>query len=546
MDLMDAQGIDKNAAGMAPVVIPPAPLVNYPPPPDPDPYGGRMRPAALEELPGIPVGKSKVVAASTVPGPLPPVYDPGPYRRDSGASNRLGPEIEWAKQAISTHHESIKQLQLVVGSLQSSLDAANEAIARLDSAPLASRVASLTQQFVELQDTQNQMKRMMNEQVNSLSQQVIAVSAREPAENKFEKPDVTDTPVKKSPRGTRRVNLLPPLPVQVTRPVISFPEPPTVTADAAPKPATPPKTFVTDPRFVISNTYFSVDSGTAASHIVSRVRDKGVRIDKMEPVDTEPSPIIIAAVPGGGGFAPPVVSSPAKRDDDVPPDDRRPSGRSGGSELISVTSMRFPQRSLVPDQPQALSEDMEDRITIMARKVTTLVADHAKSEMKHQTVQMEKAVEKVMSVLDQKIDRDFVERMFNKFRVMLSDINEKVDNIQCSFLEWVTRDELETVLQRFAGIVADVRDSAAARTSNYDCLLCGRPRSHVAGMVIKEHMPPIADSRPRTAVLNPKSRKKPPPLLTNSPIVTEREATPALQPPPRDVVELLTTPSPSG
>ena len=67
---------------------------------------------------------------------------------------------------------------------------------------------------------------------------------------------------------------------------------------------------------------------------------------------------------------------------------------------------------------------------------------------------------RVVSIVMQ---QNFVDRIFNKLSSQLQlqliiEMNEKIDNLQCSFLEWVTRDELELVLQNFAKVVADVKD----------------------------------------------------------------------------------------
>jgi hypothetical protein len=152
---------------------------------------------------------------------------------------------------------------------------------------------------------------------------------------------------------------------------------------------------------------------------------------------------------------------------------------------------------------------IEEKVAAFARKVVTLLANAAKEDMSTQAAELKKIVDTVLTMIELKIDREFVERMCNKFRVMLADMNEKIENIQCSFLEWVTRDELEVVLQRFAGVVSEVQDAAAA-TAKYECLLCGRKRSHVAGMILsgESPQPPLTpQSRPRTAAAMPRSRK---------------------------------------
>ncbi|OHT09477.1 hypothetical protein TRFO_04560 [Tritrichomonas foetus] len=131
------------------------------------------------------------------------------------------------------------------------------------------------------------------------------------------------------------------------------------------------------------------------------------------------------------------------------------------------------------------SDLIEEKVSVLARKVVTILADSAKRDIQKEADSLKKTVDIVVTQVDGKIDREFVERMFNKFRVALNEMNEKIDNLQCSFLEWVTRDELELVLQNFTKVIADVKDTAAVK-SKYNCLLCGRPRQHLAGMMIKK------------------------------------------------------------
>ena len=107
-------------------------------------------------------------------------------------------------------------------------------------------------------------------------------------------------------------------------------------------------------------------------------------------------------------------------------------------------------------------------------------------------------------------------------------MNEKIDNVQCSFLEWVTRDELELVLEKFLGVVSDVKDAAATKTK-YNCLLCGKPRNHLAGMMIGED-----EASRAITTCKPRRRAAPAPAPTpaNEPVVQGGAKS-------RDIVQLL-------
>ena len=140
-------------------------------------------------------------------------------------------------------------------------------------------------------------------------------------------------------------------------------------------------------------------------------------------------------------------------------------------------------------------------------------------------------VSKIQTDIDNKIDREFVDRLFNKFRVLVSELKEKVDQIQSTFLSWVTREELEEVLIQFSNNLKDIKDTAVG-TTKYQCLLCGKPRTHVSGMMLlnqneEENEKEInkSTSKSKSRIQSPLSPKK-------------RLLTPSL---PRDIVQLITS-----
>jgi hypothetical protein len=217
-----------------------------------------------------------------------------------------------------------------------------------------------------------------------------------------------------------------------------------------------------------------------------------------------------------------------------PPEDERRDQRRSGPEIIQIGFSRMPGR--VTDQVgydfDVSTQLVEDKVAVVARKTVTLLVDNAKKDLIAQTIAVQKTIDAVVTKIEGKIDREFVERMFNKFRVLLADMNEKIANIQCSFLEWVTRDELELVLHKFLGVVKEVSDAAGTKVK-YNCLLCGKPRAHLAGMSFVDMVPPEDEEAA------PKGRavKRYAPPDTGK---TSRSAEGHLKPPHRDVVEFLT------
>ena len=189
------------------------------------------------------------------------------------------------------------------------------------------------------------------------------------------------------------------------------------------------------------------------------------------------------------------------------------------------------------------SDLIEEKVYSLARRVVAILADSAKKDIEKEGEALKKTVDVVLTQIDGKVDRDFVERMFNKLRVAINEMNEKIDNLQCSFLEWVTRDELELVLQNFAQVVADVKDTAAAK-SKYTCLLCGKPRNHLSGMIINGPTPkPSIRSSADSAILKPTVKHKSVLDDTNKTHQSSGGSTVAqiqLQVPPRNVIQYLT------
>lgn len=133
--------------------------------------------------------------------------------------------------------------------------------------------------------------------------------------------------------------------------------------------------------------------------------------------------------------------------------------------------------------PTITDEEIKEKVNHAIRTSITEFLERAKTETQKEVQNSLKVVDQISTKIDQKIDRDFVERMFNKFRIIISDFKEKIDQIQSTFLGWVTREELQQVLEKFVDQLQEVKDTAGG-SSKYKCLLCGRPRTHVSGMIV--------------------------------------------------------------
>jgi hypothetical protein len=449
--------------------------------------------------------------------PLPP--PPGVH-----TSGRVLAELDWVRTVIEQHQEALRGLQTAHAA---GLDGAEQLTERVDSALAQSsaRAAQLAASVVANAQADEAAHRQLSEGLNALQQRVVALASVSPAAPE------TVRVVQPEVRPRKVLAKLPPL-VQNQRP-----ESPRREDGSGPEfrviTMAPARGGVPGQRLTLVSAQFSINVGQARAQAV-------VTGTNVAPFDS----FFLAAKPPG----PHEAAAPS-----VLPVSGTPSRTPSVSALTRMLSFRIAPPVEAEHEPPtfvfragktqlmetaAVADDLiEEKVSLFARKVVTLLTESAKAEMSSQAAELKKVVDNVMTMIESKIDRDFVERMFNKIRVMLTDMNEKIENVQCSFLEWVTRDELELVLQRFAGVVGEVQDAAAA-TAKYDCLLCGRKRTHVAGMMVSGEAPQASQQsrpRPKTAISMPKPRR---PKVEPMPGGKDPDVGPTQK--ARDVVEFLT------
>jgi hypothetical protein len=88
------------------------------------------------------------------------------------------------------------------------------------------------------------------------------------------------------------------------------------------------------------------------------------------------------------------------------------------------------------------------------------------------TLMREKA--DIISALDRKVDREFIERLFNKFRTMIVAVNERVREMAAMTEKFATQKEVQAVAQLVYQI-PEFNETAASRVGP-ECLICGRTR----------------------------------------------------------------------
>ena len=185
--------------------------------------------------------------------------------------------------------------------------------------------------------------------------------------------------------------------------------------------------------------------------------------------------------------------------------------------------------------PTITQEEIQEKVDNAIRKTLSGFSDRVKKAVMETVEERLKITTKIQAEIETKIDRSFVERMFNKFRVLIAELKERVDSSLLNFKDWITRDELEEILGRFSTSLQDIKDTAGA-SSKYRCLLCGRPRTHISGMIVNSPRNEEEDQSERSekSETRPKTASK---VNLKQPKSIRRPLSHAM---PRDVVQLIT------
>ncbi|KAK8852390.1 hypothetical protein M9Y10_017364 [Tritrichomonas musculus] len=475
------------------------------------------------------------------------VYETHTHVSELNSSVRVVSELEWCTKAINQHHDAIRQLQQGLKTQQENFDTITENLMRVNSTN-NTRISQLAQQNLRQNQDIDELRRQISDQLNKmqiniykLRQQINDPNFDSKYLKKNDGNEMNDGSVSPSSSSLKKKIVLPPLSNLDSQDQSKSANSSSRSTDSQLKLVDSPKGDSKEQlddkknekeeekqpkkhNFTISTTSFTINMPQfKAQSIFSKIGSELIipnfnddilngKIDqnknRIDHVDlyssTAPSNIpkatSVQVVKNKNDhvrpFNNPSNSSRVTDDDGEfpirPPDNsmynKGPIVYNG--DIINLGRPYSQRQDMYPTGLEALgiseneiTEMIEDKVSMVARKTIAILADHAKDKMDEQAKQVKKSIDQVISLVDGKIDRDFVERMFNKFRVMFNEMNEKVDNLQCSFLEWVTRDELEMVLQKFISVVTDVKDAAATK-AKYNCLLCGRPRQHLAGMMI--------------------------------------------------------------
>lgn len=156
--------------------------------------------------------------------------------------------------------------------------------------------------------------------------------------------------------------------------------------------------------------------------------------------------------------------------------DKKIPKHSGGGGAVQ---RKMTEKVIVEEAKKKTGLTPEDIQTISLRIASELKIEDFLARMN----EIEKQNVDVLSALDRKVDREFDERLFEKFRVYINQLKESVNNLSAQSEVYATREEVEEVKKIATGIPMKVIDQCSVARKGPVCLFCGRPKTSVAGSI---------------------------------------------------------------
>ena len=126
--------------------------------------------------------------------------------------------------------------------------------------------------------------------------------------------------------------------------------------------------------------------------------------------------------------------------------------------------------------------DKQELISLISAKIKK---DFDFDGFQKTTNELREAQKKVLVGLDRTVDRDFVEKVFDKFRVIVSNMNDRVVDLGKLVEGFASQKDLQELAYIVKNAQSQQNNIASAAKRGPCCLFCGRPRT-VAGHLNKE------------------------------------------------------------
>lgn len=88
----------------------------------------------------------------------------------------------------------------------------------------------------------------------------------------------------------------------------------------------------------------------------------------------------------------------------------------------------------------------------------------------------------IESKIDNFVDKDYVQKFFQKMRCIITEINSNMTTMKQLIPERVTKEEMQNLIEELYHALTSDQETSGGTTS-YRCLLCGRPKTSISGMI---------------------------------------------------------------
>ena len=115
------------------------------------------------------------------------------------------------------------------------------------------------------------------------------------------------------------------------------------------------------------------------------------------------------------------------------------------------------------------------------KEVLQLIMD-VRTQMQLQVDQNTTRLNDLETRADNFVDKEYVSKFYTKMRIVITETHDQVEQIKQTQPDRVTKEELRKAMEELYGILAK-DESTSGGTQSYRCLLCGRPKSGISGMI---------------------------------------------------------------
>lgn len=142
-------------------------------------------------------------------------------------------------------------------------------------------------------------------------------------------------------------------------------------------------------------------------------------------------------------------------------------------------------------------DSIESEATFDDRKTTTIIQkceineseiiDKIKQEIDLQTIndsfkKINNGYSEVMSAIERKIDREYVERLFDKFRSIVHGLNDRIKELADLTSDYATRQDFLSLLQFIKNMPKELKPGTVLKKGPA-CLFCGKPKASIVGSI---------------------------------------------------------------